>query len=52
MTVGTAERNKSPSWLKISTDYERASDNARLKLLPRIRDAHPNKGLVLPRIKE
>ena len=22
MTVGTAARNKSPSWFKISTDYE------------------------------
>ena len=34
MTVGTAARNKSPSWPKISTDYERASDNARLYVSP------------------
>ncbi len=26
MTVGTADRNKSPSWFKISTDYLGAAD--------------------------
>jgi hypothetical protein len=29
MTVGTAARNNSPSWLTISTDYAKAPDNAR-----------------------
>ena len=29
MTVGTAARNNSPSWFKISTDYLGASDHAR-----------------------
>jgi hypothetical protein len=29
MTVGTAARNKSPSWLRISTDYAKAPDDAR-----------------------
>jgi hypothetical protein len=30
MTVGTAARNNSPSWFKISTDQSGTSDHARL----------------------
>jgi hypothetical protein len=34
MTVGTAARNKSPSWFKISTDYLAASDHDRPRSSP------------------
>jgi hypothetical protein len=34
MTVGTAAKNKSPSWFKISTDYSGASDHARTQNSP------------------
>jgi hypothetical protein len=55
MTVGTAERNRSPSWFKICTDYEKASDNAVIKQSPEFQtctpahqgDFYKDKGVIL-----
>jgi hypothetical protein len=55
MTVGTAARNNSPSWLMISTDYAEAPDSARqfsspeyLRCTPApTDDSSLNKGVIL-----
>ena len=54
MTVGTAARNNSPSWLTISTDYAKAPDHTPAKCVSGIPEVHTrshkscsNKGVIL-----